>query len=358
MQAYLRSQTGGPALRLDTSGGALDVTFVRLPRTDAEYAAQSQVAPAIADDLQRAGLSDRTKLYAVYYDGSAPGPTPSFALCGQGGRGATEAIAVVILHDPCGFDLNASRAGTPGAVEFVLLHEAMHAMGFVPSCAPHATQDGHVDDSPQDLMAAILPDGTPILDVNHDDYFQANRAGCLDLTQSRFLEGAGATVTVTLGGSGRGHVRSQLQLGEFGDIDCPGTCTTTLDSGQAGKLPLAATADPGYVFVRWEGACTGTQAICQLDVSRTTSATAIFAKAPVGLVVSVAGGGKVVSAPPGLSCPRTCTKSFPFGAKVRLRARPQAGWRFVAWSGACSGRVPCFVTLSHAASVRAAFRHA
>ena len=81
MQAYLRSQTGGPGLKLDTSGGALDVTFVRLPRSDAEYAAQPQVAGGIAEDLQKAGLADRTKVYAVYYEGSAPGPDPTFLLC-------------------------------------------------------------------------------------------------------------------------------------------------------------------------------------------------------------------------------------------------------------------------------------
>ena len=35
-----------------------------------------------------------------------------------------------------------------------------------------------------------------------DDYFQANHPGCLDLTQSRFVEGAGTTIT---GGWRRGN---------------------------------------------------------------------------------------------------------------------------------------------------------
>jgi hypothetical protein len=359
MQAYLRSQTGGPGLKLDTSAGALDVTFVRLPRSDAEYAAQPQVAAGIAEDIQKAGLADPNKVYAVYYEGSAPGPDPSLLLCGEGGRTAQLAISVVILHDNCGYDLNSSRAGAPGAIEFVVLHETLHAMGFVPDCAPHTTHDGHVNDSPQDLMAALLPEGTPILDVNHDDYFQANHAGCLDLTQSRFLEGAGTTITFAVGGTGHGHVRGQIGSPSFGDIDCPPACSATFDGGQTVGITLAAIADPGFVFVRWEGACTGVAPTCVLRTTSSASATAIFAKAPpppVGLTVSVTGGGLVVSTPAGILCSARCTGKFAVGSKVRLRAKPAGGWRFTGWTGACKGRVPCFVRMSHAASVRATFR--
>jgi hypothetical protein len=76
----------------------------------------------------------------------------------------------------------------------------------------------------------------------------------------------------------------------------------------------------------------------------------------VNLTVSVRGRGALVSTPPGLACSSRCTGLFAFGSKVRVRAKPQPGWRFVAWSGACTGRAPCFVRLSHAASVRATFR--
>src|SRR5438876_116883 len=271
IQAYLRGQTGGPGLKLDTSGGALDVTFVRLPRSDADYTAQPAVAGGIAADLRQAGLADPNKVYAVYYEGSAPGPDPALQLCGEGGRTGQLAISVVILHDNCGYDLNSSRAGVPGAIEFVVLHETLHAMGFVPDCAPHTTHDGHVDDSPQDLMAALLPDGTPILDVNHDDYFQANHPGCLDLTQSRFLEGAGTTITFAVGGTGHGHVRGQTASPSFGDIDCPPVCSATFDGGQTVTMTLAATADAGFVFVRWEGACTGAVPTCALRATSSSS---------------------------------------------------------------------------------------
>jgi hypothetical protein len=355
MQAYLRSQTAGPALELDTAGGALDVTFVGLPRTEAEYAAQQDVAQGIADDLRRAGLTDRSKVYGVFYEGSAPGPAESFALCGEGGRSGGLALAVVILHNRCGYDLAGSRAGVPGAVEFVLLHEALHAMGFVPRCAAHATSDGHVADNPQDLMSAFLPSGTPILDVNHDDYFQAGRSDCLDVTLSRFLEGAGTTITVAVGGAGHGRVRGEAAAPDIGDYDCPPACSATFDAGRAVTVALSADADPGYVLARWEGACTGRAQTCELVVSASTSATAVFARAPVVLNVLVRGRGRVVSTPAGISCSRRCGGEFAFGSKVRLRARPSAGWRFTGWTGACNGRVPCFVRMSRAASVRATF---
>ena len=76
----------------------------------------------------------------------------------------------------------------------------------------------------------------------------------------------------------------------------------------------------------------------------------------MGLTVTVRGRGGVVSTPSGIACASRCSAQFAFGSMVRLRARPQPGWRFVAWSGACTGRVPCFVRLSEAASVRATFR--
>jgi uncharacterized repeat protein (TIGR02543 family) len=359
MQAWFRSQTGGPGLRIDTSQGAPDITYLLLPRTDAEYASQPPIAASVAEELGKARLNDPNKLYAVYYEGSGAGPTPSLVLCGQGGRTSLVAIAVVLMHDNCGYDLSSSHAGVPGALEFVLLHETLHGMGLVPDCAPHSTHDGHVSDSPQDLMAARLPTGMPILDVGHDDYFQANLPGCFDLTQSRFFEGGGTAVSFSVGGTGHGHVRGQVTPPGFADVDCPPACSATFDGGQTVTMNLAAIADAGYVFVGWQGACSGTVPTCVLHATASATVTAVFGKAPpppVRLTVSVIGSGSVLSTPSGISCPTQCTAQFAPGSKVRLRVKLQAGWRFAGWSGACKGRVPCNVRLAHAARVRATFR--
>jgi hypothetical protein len=339
IQSWLRGQTGGAGLKIDTSGGQPDITFVRLPRSDADYGSQQFILDAIAQDLRGAGLVlDPNKIYSIFYEGSAPGPSANVALCGLGGRNGLLAVALVFMHDQCGYDLNASRAGTTSALEFVLLHETIHAIGFVPDCAPHSTHEGHVSDNPQDLMSQFLP-SAPVLDVNHDDYFQAHIAGCPDLSQSRYLEGAGITLTFAVGG------------------DCPTSCTASFDSGQPVVITVSATADAGYRFVRWQGACTGASPTCALHASTSQNVTAIFEKAPPpALTVSVSGGGRVGSTPGGISCPSQCSARFAPGSTVQVRAHPQPGWHFVGWSGACNGRVRCNLHLTEAARLRATFR--
>jgi hypothetical protein len=79
--------------------------------------------------------------------------------------------------------------GQPGYFEFGMIHEIMHTLGFVPSCAPHQWRSGHVNDATNDLMyAGDQPWQFPaVLDVNHDDYFDAHIPGCLDLANSPYL---------------------------------------------------------------------------------------------------------------------------------------------------------------------------
>lgn len=55
------------------------------------------------------------------------------------------------------------------------MHEVLHALGFVPACAPHTTANGHVSDPPNDLMYAGNQPwdiAHMVLDAGQDDYFQ------------------------------------------------------------------------------------------------------------------------------------------------------------------------------------------
>ena len=74
-------------------------------------------------------------------------------------------------------------------MDFAVLHEVLHTMGFVPACAPHHTRSGHVSDDPRDLMyAGDEPWRPSVLDVGQDDYYHAHRLGCLELAVSPYLE--------------------------------------------------------------------------------------------------------------------------------------------------------------------------
>ena len=68
-------------------------------------------------------------------------------------------------------------------------------------------------------------------------------------------------------------------------------------------------------------------------------------------------GGTVASTPAGISCGSDCSESYPEGTDVLLTATPDAGHRFVSWTGACegiTGRV-CTVTVNADTAVKATF---
>lgn len=196
-QTWLRGQTGGRGLRLDTHEGALDVTFVRLGRTDAQMRAYGIfVRDQIENELLAKGFDDPFKLYSVYYGGG------SDLSCGGGAWPPTSPGNVAAMYlfgrppgaPPCASNALAASASAPGYFEFGMLHEIVHTLGFVARCAPNQYRAGHTSDDPTDLMwAGELPWRPATLDPGHDDYFAHQIAGCLDMEDSAFLELASPT---------------------------------------------------------------------------------------------------------------------------------------------------------------------
>jgi hypothetical protein len=151
---------------------------------------------------------------------------------------------------------------------------------------------------------------------------------------------------------GAGHVVSTPA-----GIDCPGgACESLFDSGST--LVLRASPEPRSRLVGWSLAACGSRPTCSLTVTGDTSLSATFGPASFRLTASVIGQGRVRSAPAGLSCSRSCSRSFPYGRSVRLTARPARGWRFAGWSGACHGTHGCALRIVKASAVRATFRRA
>jgi hypothetical protein len=277
-QHWLQSQTGGRELRIDTSAGRPDITFAQLAETDAQMVANGAfVRDAIERELVARGLTKPGKIYAVYYDGS------STYACGGGAWppqlpgiiGALylrATVAGVTCYDP-----RQAKQGL-GYMDYAILHELIHTLGFVPTCAPHHTLAGHVSDSPQDLMYAGPEGWRPsVLDVGRDDYYDAHVTGCPDLAASPYFADAALpryTVTVRIAvRGGTGTVAST----PAGLISCPPTCTGRAETGTA--VQLVARPHKGARFLRWEGACTGSSPTCRLTLSGDAVATAIFAKA-------------------------------------------------------------------------------
>ncbi|HEY4057892.1 MAG TPA: hypothetical protein VGM39_14860 [Kofleriaceae bacterium] len=184
----------GRKFRLDTYNGALDITFARLPETEAQLSAQGAfIRDHIENDLQAGGQIKATKIYAVYYDG------PTTFSCGGGAFpptlighvGAFYLKGAIPSAPTCDSNPWAGPNGTPGYREFAMIHELFHVIGAAPICAPHQVTDmnGHTSDGATDLMyAGNLPWNPSQLDIGHDDYFDTTSSTCLDVADSVFID--------------------------------------------------------------------------------------------------------------------------------------------------------------------------
>jgi hypothetical protein len=191
-QRWLAAETGGATLRQDTFQGSLDVTFVRLPSSDAAISARGAF---VRDELERllraGGHISADKLYAVYYDG-----TSTYA-CGGGAWPPTLPGVVAAMYlrgrppgaPPCDANALAAPGAPPGYLDYAMLHEILHTLGAVPTCAPHHHLAGHVSDRPDDIMWAGAGAWTipGRLDPGRDDYYGHGRSDCFDLARSPYL---------------------------------------------------------------------------------------------------------------------------------------------------------------------------
>jgi hypothetical protein len=204
---WLKEQTGGSTLRFDLYQGELDITFMQFDtsgedvlenyrmqfnthqRRDPEVMIEDYYLNYFYEVLN--GLDyyetgklyvQRGKYYIVYIEKEHPSG------CGVSMDSVFPGL-IYLGTQNCGYD--ASKLGT--AAGFLLMHETLHGIGFVPLCAPHNADNtgGHVGDSQVDLMASsasMLGVQPFILDVGNDDYFNANIPGCPDLSKSVFFE--------------------------------------------------------------------------------------------------------------------------------------------------------------------------
>ena len=124
-------------------------------------------------------------------------------------------------------------------------------------------------------------------------------------------------------------------------MDCGsdlGSCFVDVDQNTV--VDLTGTPNDGYSFLKWTGACTGTNRVCHVTASAVKATKAYFVVSPK-LTVKITQRGNVASTPTGIDCTRaatltgTCSARFRRGSVVSLTATPAPGKAFVRWSGAC-----------------------
>jgi Divergent InlB B-repeat domain len=334
---WFRQHADGAALRIDTLNGETDVSFVRLGRTGQQVVA-ADAYYAIAGELAARGFNDRSKVYAVYYEGRSGGP------CGQG----SPPVAILYVAECGGPDAVALR---PDAWHLAMLHEVLHALGAVPSCAPHHA-GGHVNEDNRDILYSGGLDGPKdwpnlTLDPGRDDYFGHSIPGCPDLADSDLLTTRPFyRLTVT---PGPGGIVTALDRVCRRDDQCSFVVRGGTD------VTLVATPRSGYRFGSWSSQC-GRTPTCRLKLTSTTSVTATFKKV-YRLRLTVTGPGLIRTSPGNKTCRsgQTCALDGIAGTRVTLRALPSKGARLLRWQGPpCSGAT-CVVRLNSDRTVRVAF---
>ena len=186
-------EESGRKLRFDTTkDGALDISFLKLARTEAELKGfRAFIRDEIEKDVNAAGFRHARKIYLVYYDGA------HVNTCGSSGwppknKGNTAVLFLLTEFEkapPC--HSHKFEEATPRFWEFAAVHEILHTLGFVPECAKNRSQHSHVNDDKADILyGESRPPGRRRLDPGNDDYFRHGIPGCLDLENSAFLDPA------------------------------------------------------------------------------------------------------------------------------------------------------------------------
>jgi len=214
-------------LRFDTEDAQLDIGFARLTKTDQQMRGSDPnnasittgtafVRERIELELETMGMIASNKLYAVYYEGS------SVYACGAGAYPPliVDRVGAMYLGGvPPGVTPNCGdirpwgqASLAPNYVDYAMLHELVHSLGFVPDASPNEHAQGHVFDtaasepardlmySPrtaQDPVWGIDAAGGLLLDINSDDYYAT--APAQDLARSSLLAPLPAAATRPIG---------------------------------------------------------------------------------------------------------------------------------------------------------------
>jgi hypothetical protein len=336
-QAWFLSQTG-TQLRTDSAQSEPDISFIRLQENSAWIDVHNPY-DLITAELQRNGFTDPTKVYAVYYDGGA-GPGTS-GPCGYG-----QPPTALIFLRVCNWSQAMIR---PDAIDLDMLHEILHALGFVPACAPHHAPGDHVDDDNRDIMylgAAPRDWANLAIDPGHDDYWEANIPGCLDLANSDFLiSHRFFRLTTTVVGAG------SVLLSQHDD--CSGQCAYVIRDGTA--INLTARPEAAFYFAGWNNNGCQMRLTCHIMLRADTAISALFKRRP-HLTISIVGHGIITETPDRRRCARTCSITITPGL-ITLTAIPNRGFKFDGWQRpSCSMTKTCRLRLRQDARITVRFR--
>lgn len=141
------------------------------------------------------------------------------------------------------------------------------------------------------------------------------------------------------------------------DVNVVGLGDVTVDPDKESyvcgeEVTLTAAAAPGWSFIGWSGALSGSEQTKTLVMNKPETVTATFAPTSnYTLQVNIAGSGTVTKNPD--------LPSYGANQQVQLTAVPAVGWSFAGWSGDLSGTAnPATVTMTKNTVITATFEQA
>lgn len=168
------------------------------------------------------------------------------------------------------------------------------------------------------------------------------KAGEAPVLKARFK----ARYPVSFSVEGGGAI--EIQDAEFGD--CRSGCQRLIPEGS--HLQVEAKPHEGLSFLGWEGACSGSDVICHLDVRSPLSA---FARFGYRLQLTMEGTGRFEGAGLPPECVGGCDRLLTAGTALELNPGAAQGYRFIGWTGACQGPGPCRMVVQKDLMLHATF---
>jgi uncharacterized repeat protein (TIGR02543 family) len=151
---------------------------------------------------------------------------------------------------------------------------------------------------------------------------------------------------ISIGGS------ISLQNGIF---ECLDSCKFNLEKDML--VDIIATPQYGYTFKNWLGGCTGIGQ-CQVTIDGAKSVTANFEASPTFVLkTSISSGGSISLKEDSITCAAAsnCDFNIVQNEAVIIKPKPATGFIFTGWSGDCTGKSTCELTMSAEHNIAANF---
>lgn len=184
---FAQPSQAGRHLNIDRAGGQIEVSTIRYARFTRDQLVNwdDDFTRSVFTQLIEDGYgSTFGRLWLVYFDGNR-----TDGVCGI----ASLQFTTVFMQNNCGTvtgSINEFAVGASANTAQVALHEMLHGLGAVATCAGRydPAHNGHVSD-PSDLMYWNTGGQPKQLDIGRNDYFDSidDNPNCTDIARSPFI---------------------------------------------------------------------------------------------------------------------------------------------------------------------------